>query len=260
MDSNDATSLLREPQNPSPPHFQADVIIPAWRKYVHLYAPFITSAFVILYAPSVAQSLGLELNELILFIALTGIPTYLIGSTVYPKDRPGPTPGQSVRFTRKNGLYRAVVIATYGRIFGTPFNLWFYIVDVALSFVADGLVGERPAGTEQRRSEFFVALAWIVGNHLVLRIIPPNTPVLGFFLSAIDRTLFRTAYVALVDDIIGVLTRPNVATFWGKLNLVLIQAFTIVCIAYWVLGFLKRMRQAAVTGSPGDPSESEAQA
>ncbi|USP82707.1 uncharacterized protein yc1106_09981 [Curvularia clavata] len=256
MDPNDAAGLLREQQNPSSPHFQADAIIPGWRKNVHLYGPLIMSAFVILYAPGVAQHLGLEIEEMVLLVAATGIPTYLIGSTVYPKDLPAPAPDQSVRFTRKNKLYRAAVIATYGRIFGTPFNLWFYIIDVALSFVVGQLVGERP----ERRSEFLVALVWILGNHIVMMVIPPNTPVLGFLMTALDRTLFRTAYVALVDDIVGVLTRPNVDTFWGKLNLVLIQTFTIVCLVYWVIGYRKGWQQALRARVVAEHSESETQA
>ena len=46
----------------------------------------------------------------------------------------------------------------------------------------------------------------------------------------VDRTLFRTAYVALVDDVLGVLTQPNVRTFKGKITLIATQAFLICAI------------------------------
>jgi hypothetical protein len=145
----------------------AKIPIPAWRRHVHLYAPIIGSIFAIMFSPTISQILRLP-NGLDRFavVASFAIPTYLAASTFYPSNRPEPTPKQSIRFTRKNDLYRAAVLATYGRIFDEPSDVIPYLMDVLLNYGADQLVGERPTGTKQRRSEFLVALLWIIGSRI----------------------------------------------------------------------------------------------
>jgi hypothetical protein len=228
----------------------ADTAFPAWRKYIFLYSPLVTHIFLLIFTRAISQALGLENGvQTFAFVAFSAIPTYLIGSLIYPTNRPDPTPDESIRFTRKNDFYRTAVIATYGRIFGTPFNIMFVIADVIISFGADNFIGERPAGTEQRRSEFLVALLWVVGSQVVQIFIPISTPVVGLLIGMADRTLWRTAYVALVDDVVGVLTRPNLRTLKGKVEVVLVQSFVILSISYMVLSWLRRQSEAAKAAS-----------
>ena len=237
-----------------------DANIPGWRRYVHLYTPLAAGVLVSLYdAQSAAPSYDFDNsgNRMILRVISAAIPTDLISSVVYPIHRPEPTPGQSVRFTRKNTIYRVGVLATYGRLYGTRFNILFFLADVALSFGADHLVGERPAGAEQRPSEFLVALLWVLGSQIVSLVIPYNTPVIGFVIGAIDRTLWRTAYVALMDDVIGVLTRPHVD--WGKATLILVQTFTMVTIVNLLVARRKRMHEERIKAQVAKEPEPSSQ-
>lgn len=158
-------------------------------------------------------------------VAVAALPTYLLGSLAYPTNRPPPTPEESIRWSRKSDLYRIIVLFTYGRVFGTPFNAMYFFGDLVFSNMADALVGERPAGTKQRKSEFFIAALWVLASGVLWQLAPSS---LGFYMGMVDRTLWRTAYVALVDDVIGILTRPNVKTFMGKLVLVIAQAVLMV--------------------------------
>jgi hypothetical protein len=207
--------------------------------------PLISSIVLMVYAPTIIQTLGLNDGGPIVAVVLSSaIPTYLIGSMFYPTNRPDPSPEESIRFTRKNDLYRAGVIATYGRLYGTPFNIMFYIMDVVFSFMVDNVIGERPVGTKQRRSEFLVALLWVIGSQVVQVFVPIGTPGVGLFIGMVDRTLWRTAYIALVDDVIGVLTRPNLRRLRGKATLVLVQAFVVFSIEYLVLTWGKVLAKA----------------
>lgn len=221
--------------------------IPVWRRYVHLFLPLIVSPVLVFNAPAISQRLGLSAYDggnTLGLVAFSAFPTYLLGSTVYPANRPQPTPEQSIRFTRKNDIYRVLVLLTYGRLFGTPFNVLFFIADLLFSFGADRIIGERPVGTPQRRSEFFVAALWVAGSWFVGSVFPPSTTI-GFGVAMVDRTLWRTMYIALVDDVIGVLTQPNVSTWQGKFTLVAVQAFTIVSLNYLVLSWIRRLAAAA---------------
>jgi hypothetical protein len=158
-----------------------------------------------------------------------------------PRTHPDPTPEQAIRFTRKNHLYRAGVLATYGRIYGTPFNVIFYISDVLLSLAADSIIGERPVGTKQRRSEFLTVLLWVFGSNIVqMLVIPIDTSGLGLVVGMVDRTLWRAVYVVLVDDVVGVLTRPHIRTLTGKATLVLVQTIMILWMVYVVSAGLKK--------------------
>jgi hypothetical protein len=103
------------------------------------------------------------------------------------------------------------------------------------------VIGERPAGARQRRSDFFVALLWLVGSGILCRTVPSSMGILLFLTGAFDRTVWRAAYVALVDDIVGVLSRPNVQTLSGKITLVLLQSITITSLVYFALALANRM-------------------
>jgi hypothetical protein len=219
---------------------------PARLCYVHLYMPLITVLLILTNTPIVAH-LSNPNNDnpqnTIYLVAASAIPTYLVASYLYPANRPAPTHEEAVRFTRKHEAYRALVLATYGRLYGTPFNLQFLIADFFFSFAIGSVIGERPAGSRQRRSEFLVALMWLVGSGILNMVVPPSMETLSFFLGGVDRTVWRAAYLALVDDIIGVLARPNVRTLGGKLRLVLVQSFTITSIVSLALAWLKRFNE-----------------
>jgi hypothetical protein len=215
-------------------------------RYVHLYMPLITVALIITNSNIVAHLSNFsedqpqDANGAIL-VALSAIPTYLVASFLYPTNIPAPSHEESVRFTRKHDFYRAVVIASYGRIYGTPFNLKFVIADVVCSYAMEAVISERPAGARQRRSEFFVALLWLAGSGILCWVIPSSMGILLSLAGAFDRTVWRAAYVALVDDIVGVLSRPNVRTFSGRITLVLLQSFTITSLVYFALTLARRM-------------------
>lgn len=70
--------------------------------------------------------------------------------------------------------------------------------------------------------------------------VPRNLETLYLIAGAADRTIWRTAYVALVDDVIGVLARPDVKTLRGKAVLVSVQAFTITSLMYVALSMMRR--------------------
>jgi hypothetical protein len=218
-------------------------------RYVHLYMPLITVALIITNSDIVAYLSSSSEDQPqnadgAFLVALSAIPTYLVASFLYPRNLPTPSQEESVRFTRKHDFYRAVVIASYGRLYGTPFNLQFVIADVACSYAMGAIIGERPTGARQRRSEFFVALLWLVGSGILCSVIPSSMGILLFLAGAFDRTVWRTAYVALVDDIVGVLSRPNVRTFSDKFTVVLLQSFTITSLVYFALALANRITLA----------------
>lgn len=62
---------------------------------------------------------------------------------------------------------------------------------------------------------------------------------LSLWVTVLDMAMWRTVCIALVDDIIGVLARPNLKTWKGKVALVLAQAFTIT-FTCWMLLLWKR--------------------
>jgi len=95
-------------------------IMPAWRKYVHLYAPLITMTHsCILHSGSPTDPSAESAEQTVLLTASTAIPTLFLASLFYPTDRPESTPEESIRFMRKHDAYRAGMIATYGRIYDT---------------------------------------------------------------------------------------------------------------------------------------------
>lgn len=177
----------------------------------------------------------------ILFIFLSAIPTNWLGSFFYPTDRAEPTPEQAVRFSRKKDIYRAAILFTYRWLYGTPFNIQFFFADFMMSYGVGALIGERPAGTRQRRSEFGVALLWVAGSAVLMQFAPP---MLSFWITVADRAIWRSAYIALVDDVVGVLAKPNMKTWKGKVTLVLTQACTIVFLCWLLLSWRRDMMVA----------------
>lgn len=166
------------------------------------------------------------------------ILTNWVATFFYPTDRAEPTSEQTIRFSRKKDVYRAAILFTYRWIFGTPFDLQFFIADLTMSYGLGSVIGERPAGTKQRRSEFGVHLLWVAGNAVLVHFAPS---MLTYWVNVVDRVLWRAAYIALVDDVIGVLARPNVKTWKGKLVLVLTQAFTIAYLSWQLLSWKRQL-------------------
>lgn len=121
-------------------------------------------------------------------------------------------------------------------MFGTPFDLQFFLADFAAGYLISVAIAERPAGTKQRRSEFAVHLTLVAINAVLIYLAPP---FLSHVLNLLDRLIWRAAYIALVDDVVGVLTRPNLKTWKGKVVLVLTQSFPIL-FATWMLLRWKR--------------------
>jgi hypothetical protein len=221
---------------------------PKWRAYVHLYAPLITVGLLLFTSPFV-DALNLTDNERVYRLAvavLAAIPTSLVASQFYPADRPDATPEEAVRFTRKNDIYRAAVLFTYRWLYGTPFNLSFFIGDMVMSYAVDLVIPPRPAGTKPRRSEFAVVALWTVASSALMSVAPP---ALFFWVGVVDRTLWRASYMALVDDVIGVLAHPNVRTLKGRVVLLCVQAFTIAALLslarVWALRSLHAQLDAA---------------
>jgi hypothetical protein len=210
-------------------------------RYAHLYMPLITSLLISINGPILKHFSDPHNDswDMFLLVAASALPTYYVASTLYPSNPPAPTPEQTVRFSREHEANRALVLATYGRWFGTPFNLQFLVMDFICSYGIGAAIGERPAGTKPRKSEFLVALMWVAGSAVVQMYIPPDMPQLVFLAMAVDRTVWRAAYVALVDDVIGALARPDLRTIRGKVTLVLVQAVTIVALVYWGLSTMK---------------------
>ncbi|KAH7406339.1 hypothetical protein DE146DRAFT_439368 [Phaeosphaeria sp. MPI-PUGE-AT-0046c] len=222
-----------------------DTAIPASKKYAHLYMPIITASLIFTNREISKHILNPKnaypMNAMLL-VAASAIPTHFVASKLYAPNRPEPTPEEAARFTRKHDAYRALVLATYGRLYGTPFNLKFLIADFMFSYAIGALIGERPAGTRQRRSEFLVALLWVIGSGVIQLWLPP-IPALYFWTTAFDRTVWRAAYLALVDDIMGILAYPNLRTRKGRITLVLAQAFTITSLVYFALAWIRRYNE-----------------
>jgi hypothetical protein len=223
----------------------SDVPLTASRKYVHLYMPIITTTLIMTNTPTIKHYL--EANEdhpmaIFLLLVVSTTFTYYVASKIYPANRPDPTPEEAIRFTRKHDAYRALVLATYGRLYGTPFNLQFLIIDFIYSYAVGAVIGERPVGARQRRSEFFIALLWVAGSNVIQTLVPPTMPTLASWTLTFDRAVWRAAYVALVDDVVGVLAYPNVRTLRGKLTLVLVQAFTRIFLTWFAVSWIQRFK------------------
>jgi hypothetical protein len=219
-----------------------DSSIPASKKYVHLYMPIITALLIVTNPGLFPTSVTDRPQKKMLIIALSALPTYYFASQIYPSNRPDLTPEQDVRFTRKHDAYRALVLFTYGRVFGTPFNLQFLIADFILSYVIGYAIGEPQ---QKRYSEFAVAMCWTAASAGVMMLLPGN-----FWVTVADRAIWRASWLALVDDVVAVLERPRVGTLGGNIRLVLTQAGTITFLVWFGLATL--MRWSAKPMSDGD--------
>jgi hypothetical protein len=240
MDTKNASP----PPPPPPP-------LPASRKYAHLYMPLITILLLMSNSGRVTNLTNPNKDHPIYPMILTmfsAIPTYLASSTLYPANPPRPTPAQAIRFTRKHDAYRALVLAAYGRLYGTPFNMRFLIADFMLSYAVGEAIGERPAGTPQRRSEFLVALVWVLASFMLETFVPvfmvlfgvPGLEDVVYWLVIADRTIWRAAWLALVDDVVGSLVWPDVRRFRGRVGVVVAQSVMITGIVFIVLLFVRR--------------------
>lgn len=237
MDDHQQAESPRAPPNASDPKpATASPPVPSysrWRTAAHLYLPFVTVALF--------MTFGSPFDTIpanVMCVILSAIPTNWFASFFYPADRPEPTPQQAIRFSRKSDIYRGAILFTYRWLFGTPFNLRFFIADFATGYLISVAIAERPAGTKQRRSEFIVHLTLIAINAVLIQITPS---FLSDMLMLVDRMIWRAAYIALVDDVIGVLSRPNLKTWKGKVVLVLTQAFTIFFTCFILLRWRRYM-------------------
>jgi hypothetical protein len=219
--------------------------VTARKRYVHLYMPLITAILLFTYGSFIAHvSGGSSMNSpaqlTMLRVAASAFPTYYVASHIYPANRPDPTPEEMIRFTRKHSAYRAFVLFT-ACIFSTTFNLRYFIADFALSYLMGAAIGERPVGTRQRRSQFLVALYWIAGSCLITSLTAATIPALLLWVRAGDRMVRKAAYLALVDDVIAILSRPNARTVRGKCTLILVQAFTIMALLWFIFASLGKL-------------------
>ncbi|KAH5749767.1 hypothetical protein HBI17_107090 [Parastagonospora nodorum] len=223
----DASSPPSAPPPPVP-----DALLPALKRYAHLYMPLITAiVMAIISAPD-------RPTPWLLF-ATFALPTYLLASMIYPANRE--VPDHVVRFTRRHDAFRALVLFMYGRLFGTPFNLQFLIADYIASYVLGYAIGEKP---HKRHSEFLLALAWVGASALVLNYLLPG----NFWVTVADRAIWRAAWLALVDDVVGALERPDVRTAGGRARLVIVQAGVILGVVWWLQAVARRGREIRLGG------------
>jgi hypothetical protein len=71
----------------------------------------------------------------------------------------------------------------------------------------------------------------------------PLIPGLKHGLWAADNAIWHAAWLALVDDILGVLAKPDVRTFRGKLVCVIMQGFVINGLVFFALTLSWRSKQ-----------------
>lgn len=221
MSSPDPTSHPKTPEAEPQPSAPAWRSPPAWRAFVHLYLPILTSIVLILFVPNPFAHRALLLAS--------ALPTYFLASLVYqPRLRP------AVRFTRRSHLHRAAVLFTYGRLLGTPFRLENYIIDVVASY-GIGYFLDRPEGKPPRWSEFLVHALWTGASTVLFGLFPPLS-LPWVIMGAIDRTMYRAAYLALVDDLVRFLgyPYPTIASKRGRAIVLGPQAAFIAVSILWV--------------------------
>lgn len=219
----------------------SEALVPAWRAYVHLYLPFITSTLLYLILDNPLANRGLLLAS--------AIPTYLLGSLAHsPRARP------SGRFTRRSKLHQAAFIFAYGRLMRTPFNIVYYGVDLISSF-ALSVVLDRPESAAPRRSEFFVHALLAGVSGLVWGVIPPGWGLARAAMGAVDRAMWRAAWMALVDDVVKVLAYPDTGRKTGKVLVVGVQALLILFSVLWVF-FMWTIGREGILNAMNAESES----
>jgi hypothetical protein len=187
---------------------------------VHLYFPVLTNIFLTLFVADPFSHRA--------FLLASALPTHYLASLVH---RPRPRPLE--RFTRRSGFHRAAVLFTYGRIHGTPFTLLNYALDIVANYGIGGIL-DLPEGAPPRRSEFFVHALVTVASTLVFRFTPPSWGLAWTVMGGIDRTMYRAAYLALVDDVVRVLAYPEVGSKKEVAVVVGVQAVLIAISVMWV--------------------------
>ncbi|KAF1965075.1 hypothetical protein BU23DRAFT_561407 [Bimuria novae-zelandiae CBS 107.79] len=206
-------------------------LAPEWRVYAHLYFPFITTVLLTLF---IAQP-----YEHRLLLLASALPTYFLASLVH---HPRPRPPE--RFTRRSDLHRAAVLFAYGRLLGTPFGLLNYLLDLLASYGV-GAVLDRPEGAPPRRSEFLVHVLATAASTVVFGMIPPSWETAWTIMGSVDRVMYRSAWMALVDDVVKVLAYSDLSTKKVKVGVVGLQALIIFVTVLW-LHFLFVVRRREI--------------
>jgi hypothetical protein len=111
------------------------------------------------------------------------------------------------------------------------------------SYAIGYAIGERPVGTRQRRSEFLMALVWLAASWVIMAISPLEIPLVFNVVVAVDRTIWRAAWLALVDDVVGTLVWPDVRRLRGRVTLVLAQSVTITGLVFFVVAWVRRIEE-----------------
>jgi hypothetical protein len=215
---------------------------PAWRAFVHLYFPVFTNIFLTLFIANPFSHRALLLAS--------ALPTHYLASLVH---QPRPRPIE--RFTRRSGLHRAAVLFTYGRLLGTPFGLLNYALDIVASYSIGGVL-DRPEGAPPRRSEFFVHALATAASTLVFNFIPPSWGLAWTAMGAIDRSMYRAAYLALVDDVVRILAYPEMGSKKEVAVVVGVQAVLIAVSVMAVHFFFVFPSQKPVENQPNTQGNS----
>lgn len=214
--SSPAAPPPTDPSAPSP----AEPAPPAWQSFAHLWVPVATILLLVTYLPD-----PIQVGPLVLFSV---VPAHFVASQIYPSNHPPPTPEENVVFTRRHWGYRAAVLFTYGRLYGTPFRLANFIPDIFLDeLLRSYLIPDRGADEPQRRSEFLIAALWTTVTLFLSSLIPATSGLLWTLVMSADRIMWRASYMGLVDDLVKVLGYPNFRTWKGRSLVILVQ-FTFI--------------------------------
>ena len=139
---------------------------------------------------------------------------------------------------------------------GTPINLIYYGADLLSSFALSALL-DRPDGAAPRKSEFFTHALFAGVSGLVWGMIPPSLGIVKAAMGAVDRAMWRAAWMALVDDLVKVLAYPDTESKTGKALVVGIQALLILFSVLWVFFMVHVGRDEMVKGATSDPRGKE---
>jgi hypothetical protein len=200
---------------------------PAWRAFVHLYFPVFTNIFLTLFIANPFSHRALLLAS--------ALPTHYLASLVH---QPRPRPIE--RFTRRSGLHRAAVL---------------YALDIVASYSIGGVL-DRPEGAPPRRSEFFVHALATAASTLVFNFIPPSWGLAWTAMGAIDRSMYRAAYLALVDDVVRILAYPEMGSKKEVAVVVGVQAVLIAVSVMAVHFFFVFPSQKPVENQPNTQGNS----
>ncbi|PVI00897.1 hypothetical protein DM02DRAFT_655027 [Periconia macrospinosa] len=197
-----------------------------WQSLVHLYLPFVSSFLFVLLSPYPQQLFPGSPTF------VTAILTNVVASIIYPPNQPPPTPEQTIPFTQRRLIYRAAVAFTFNSAFPSPHSLNFFTVFLLDIFVVSRyLVPDRNVNQPQRRSEFLAAAKWALVTEILARLFPQSSSGwLHYLVYTAEWILLRKAYMGLVDDMINVLSYPNMSTWRGRILVPLLQ-----CVLVWLV-------------------------